>query len=661
MKKLKINYLYSFVILVLIYVYIITSNLIYFPKYNLEVKEIIGTIESVKINENKITYIVNGKDKVIVNIYDQLPLKIGDVVKVKGELKIPNTNTIFHLFNYRNYLLSDKIYFQMNGDIQKIGETNSIFLKLKRNIVNHIEKYQSKAYLKTFILGDTSSIDNNIMESYRNNGISHLLAISGMHITLLADVIFKLLNKIKNNKSINFIIVSVFLCFYAFLVSFSPSVIRAVSMFILVNIKNRYHLKIKSIDILILLASILLILNPYYIYNLGFIFSFIISFFLMKFGSNGNYIASLFKTSLIAFLASIPILINNFFQINLLTTFFNLFFVPFVSFLIFPISLLTFFIQPLDYLFFNLTNLMGNISLFLNQINSVIVLKAVPFYAFLIYYISIYYILKSKRYYLILIVLFIHANINNFNHSNYLTMVDVGQGDSFLLQLENKNILIDTGGSINFDGSNNLISYFKSRGIKKIDYMILTHGDYDHLGNALSLISKFKVKNVIINSGNDNNYEKMISEKVKTYHFSKNTLKINKATFSFLNDIDYKNENEDSLVFLLEINNRKLLFMGDAGKVSEKYLLDEYAFNKVDILKIGHHGSKNSSSDEFIDSVNPTISLISAGINNRFKHPHKVVTDKLDNYYVTNRDGSVLINLDNLKIKTCPLGHANSC
>ena len=110
MKKLKINYLYSFVILVLIYVYIITSNLIYFPKYNLEVKEIIGTIESVKINENKITYIVNGKDKVIVNIYDQLPLKIGDVVKVTGELKIPNTNTIFHLFNYRNYLLSNKIY-----------------------------------------------------------------------------------------------------------------------------------------------------------------------------------------------------------------------------------------------------------------------------------------------------------------------------------------------------------------------------------------------------------------------------------------------------------------------------------------------------------------------------------------------------------------------
>lgn len=663
MKRLKINYLYSFVIITLIYVYVITSNLIYFPKYNIDTKEVIGTVISVKVNDDKITYIVKGKDKVIVNIYDESPLQIGDIVKINGDLKIPNTNTIFNLFNYRNYLLSNKIYYQMSGSIEKIGESKNPFLKLKQSIINHIDEYKSKDYLMTFVLGDTSYIEDNVMSSYRNNGISHLLAISGMHITLLADILFKILNKIKNNKNINFIIVSLFLIFYAFLTSFSPSVIRAVVMFILIYLKNKYHLKIKSTTILILLACILLLINPYYLYHLGFNFSFTISFFIMKFGTNSNYLISLLKTSFIAFLASIPLQINNFFQVNILSFLLNMIFVPMVSFVVFPFSLLTFLFKPLDHIFFIITNIMANMSLFFNNFNTTIILKAVPFVIILIYYISIYYILKSKKYYLIVLILLIHTNINKFDFNSYLTMIDVGQGDSFLIQLKNdkSNILIDTGGSIYYDNSDNLISYFKSRGIKRIDYLILTHGDYDHLGNAYSLIEKFDIPNVIINSGSDNKYELAIKDKVKTYSFSQNNLTIDNVTFEFLNDIDIDNENEDSLVFKTKINNLKLLFMGDAGIKSEKYLLDAYELDNMDILKIGHHGSKNSSSEEFINKINPTISLISAGINNRFNHPHKETTDKLDNYYVTSRDGSVLINLNNLKIKTCPLGHANSC
>lgn len=210
---------------------------------------------------------------------------------------------------------------------------------------------------------------------------------------------------------------------------------------------------------------------------------------------------------------------------------------------------------------------------------------------------------------------------------------------------------------------NKTIPYLKSLGIKKLDYLILSHGDYDHAGEAQKLISNYYVSNLILNSGNDNSLEQEILLVAKKYninikHFSQNMLSISNYKFYFLNDSDLNSENEDSLIILVKINNHNILFMSDVGIDSEKYILSKYNLPKIDILKVGHHGSKTSSGKHFIDYINPKYSIISVGKNNRYGHPNNDILENLEmsKIYRTDTDGSVRFKIkgNKLEIETCP-------
>lgn len=174
------------------------------------------------------------------------------------------------------------------------------------------------------------------------------------------------------------------------------------------------------------------------------------------------------------------------------------------------------------------------------------------------------------------------------------------------------------------------------------------HGDYDHIGSLDKIINEIKIKKVIFNSGNINSNEayiinKLNEEKIKYYNMSKGKVKIDKYELLFLNNKNVNNENEDSLVIYFDINDIKVLLMGDAGFETEKKLIEEYNLRNLDILKVGHHGSKYSSSDEFIKTVNPKYSVISVGENNKFGHPDTSVIKKLasSKTYLTSKNGSV--------------------
>ncbi len=662
LKKSKLIFLFSLVFITLIYTYYITSNVIYSTKYSLDTTKLRGIVIDIK-NGSKKTLIVKAKEKVSVIIDNHYDVKIGDVVTIKGKMEKFNKNTVFNQFNYRNYMYSKKIYFKMTGKIEKIENGFNIY-KIKGRIIDYINNFRSSSYLHTFILGNSNYIDDEVLDTYRNIGISHLLAISGTHITLLSSLLLKLLNKL--NKKTSFKIVTIFLCFYAFLTSFTPSILRAVLMFILININKIYKLKIKSNYILITIACLLLLYNPFYIYNIGFIFSFTISYFLIILSSDdNNYFKKIFKTSLIASLVSIPILSNNFFQINIFTTLFNLVFVPFVSYILFPFSLVTFIIPCFDNILYFFCLAMEKLAIFLNDFNIIIILKYIPFYFVIVYYIVIFISVRYKKFYLIIVLLLFHYNIKYFDFNNYITMLDVGQGDSFLIELKhNKNILIDTGGNVfsNYNmAKNKLIPYFKSRGIRKIDYLILTHGDYDHLGEVINLIKDFKVDNVIFNGDSYNDLENEIITLLKqnniSYFKGFNKLNIDDVKFEFLNTEFYDNENDNSNVIYLKINNYKFLFMGDAGNNREKSILKKYNLKDIDVLKVGHHGSKTSSGKDFINEINPKYSIISVGKNNRYDHPNKEVLNILDNskIYRTDQDGSIkfIIKNNKLQIETC--------
>ena len=187
------------------------------------------------------------------------------------------------------------------------------------------------------------------------------------------------------------------------------------------------------------------------------------------------------------------------------------------------------------------------------------------------------------------------------------------------------------------------------------------HGDYDHMGEAKNLVNNFKIEKVIFNCGDFNELEqeliKVLDKNKIPYYSCVKELNIDNNKLYFLNNKDYGNENDDSSVIYTELNNHKFLFMGDAGVEVEEDILEKYNLYDIDVLKIGHHGSKTSSSREFINEVNPKYSIISVGKNNRYGHPNKEVLDTLANSktYRTDQDGSIMFKIknDKLKIETC--------
>lgn len=659
MKKLKIALLSKIILIIaIVYTFIITNNLIYKTNYNEGDITLIGKIINITYSDDKTDLIIKSKEKIKVTYYNKLDYKLGDYVKISGTLNKPYDNTVFNLFNYRKYLLSNKIYYILYADnITKVKDNSNIFYKIKNIIYERIDNLKSKDYIKTFILGDKQDLNDEILSSYQENGISHLLAISGMHISLLTVILSKLLKKFKYN----YFIISIFLIFYAFLTSFTPSVLRAVFLYIFNKIDKK--------NLILLIASFMLFYNSYYIYNVGFLFSFIISFYLIYFGKLtnkfNNYFVKLFITSTICFVASIPIMINNFYYINIISPLINVIFVPFISLVIFPLSIITLIFPILDNLLFVLLNFMENLTIFCNNFNINLIMAKIPFYLFIIYYLIITFIfIKPKYFYVLIIILIIHNNIKYFNKNSYLTMIDVGQGDSILLEIKSKNILIDTGGNMFSDynmAKNKLIPYFKSLGIKKIDYLILTHGDYDHIGNAKYIVENFKVEKVIFNCGEFNELEtdliKVLDEKKIPYYSCIKELNIDNNKLYFLQTKEYDNENDNSNVIYTELSGYNFMFMGDASSTTEKEIIDKYNLPDIDVLKVGHHGSRTSSSIEFINEINPEYSIISVGKNNRYGHPNKEVLDALEEskIYRTDQNGSIMFKINNnkLKIETC--------
>lgn len=674
MKKLKnilqCNYIfYILLVLSLIYSFIFINFIIVKSEYKDSDKNLYGTVIDYKKSKDKTTIWVKGKEKVLVNYYSDINVSYGDYIYVYGVFKKPKENGNFNLFNYKRYLLSNKINYVVTASkITIIKKNDNVFYILKNNLLKRIESAnRSKGYILAFLYADKSLIEKDIYTKYQKIGVSHLFAVSGMHVSLISIVLLKLLNKIKERK--RYIIVSIFLSIYLFLTNFTISMVRATFQFILFFINKSFKLNIDNSNLVILLFLILVIINPYNIYNIGFLFSFIISFTLIRCSKliKGKFIIKSLKISLISFFSSMPVLINNFFEVNFLGIILNIIYIPFVSYILFPLSLVTVLFPSLDNILYMFISYFEKITDFFSNIKflSFSICK-MNIFLIIIYYIIFIYILKRKKkliYKIIIIIISLIFLINNGRIvNNEVSILDVGQGDSSLIRLKNKNILIDTGGNINYDISKNiLIPYFKSVGIKKIDYLVLTHGDYDHMGEAINLVENFKVEKVIFNCGPYNDLEqeliKVLDKKKIKYYSCIKELNIDNNKLYFLQTKEYDNENDNSNVIYSELNVYKFMFMGDASVTTEKEIMNKYNLPDIDVLKVGHHGSKTSSSKGFINVINPKYSIISVGKNNRYGHPNKEVLENLSKskIYRTDQDGSIMFKIKNnkLKIGTC--------
>ena len=674
MKKLKMilqsRYIFKILtILILIITIIYTKYYPFKSVFNTNDTEFIGIVEDYIIKDNQIKISLKSKERIIVTykytgkVFNNL--SYGDKIKVTGVLKEPSTNNIFNNFNYKKYLYNKKIYYIIEASkIDKIQNNNNHIYTIKNLLYTRINSLKSSNYIKALLFGD-NKLDKEIKTSYQINGISHLFSVSGFHINFITSIIYFYLDRVTYNKKIKYITVDIFLVLYLLLCN-TTSLLRCTVMNILLSINHLLKLNIKKIDIVLLTLILCIIINPFIIYDIGFIYSYTISFFLIlyknKYKTN-NKLLKIIYISLISFLVSLPINIYTSYEINFLSIILNIIIVPIVSLILLPLSLLTLIFPILDNILYLITSILEKISLYTSNINIFKqVLSKPSIILIIIYYLVIILILsKNKHYYLILILLIFHKTIPLYNGNLEVVMFDVGEADSMLISTPSKkvNILIDTGRGIDI---NNIIIYLKSIGISKLNYLIITHGDEDHIGGALYLIDNFKVDNVILNKGDYTELEVELITHLKNKNI-KYTNNINKipllgSYMYLLNTKKFSNENDNSIVTYFEYQKYKFLFMGDSSSKTEEYLINNYNLTNISFLKVGHHGSNTSSSPLFINKITPKVSLISVGRNNFYHHPNKEVLTNLSNsvIYRTDINKSIKIKINN-KVKITKLNN----
>lgn len=663
MKKLRhilqSKHLIKIITIIIFIITLLYTN--YYPfksKYTKDDKEFIGIVTKYEVKEDKITIEIKAKEKLLITYKYQDKefnnLSYGDKIKVKGTLITPSKNTNQNTFNYQKYLYYKKIYYLVEAtSINKIANNHNYLYTIKNTLYQKINKLKSSNYIKTLLFCD-NTLSKEIKESYRINGISHLFSVSGMHINFFVSIIYLYLNKITYNKRIKYLITNIFIITYLILFP-SSSLLRSAVMSFLYSINYLLKLKIKKIDILLLTLGVSLLINPFIIYDLGYIYSYTITFFLVLSSSTlkkKNKINKIIYISLLSFLVSIPITIYNSYEINIISILLNIILVPIISIIILPLTILTYIFPILDSILYLFANTLETISLFISKINITKIIFPKPSLLIIVlYYIIFLLSYQNKKYFYLNIILLIIIYISPYLNSNFeVVMFEVGEADCHLIKYPyNKNtILIDTGKN-EYKIKNEVIPYLKSIGIKKIDYLIITHGDEDHIGGSITLINNFQVKNVILNKGTFTDIEKELiknlNKKKIPYQININKINLSNHTIYLLNNTKYNNENDNSIITYFTYQKYKFLYMGDASINTEDNLLENYNLNNISILKVGHHGSNTSSSKDFISQINPSISLISVGKNNIYHHPNKEVINNLSKSRIYRTDINNMVKL----------------
>lgn len=601
-------------------------------------------------------------------------LAIGEVFLAKANFKSSQTNTNPNLFSYRKYLSSKEIFSETEiKKIYKKGNSNNLGLKFRNDFYNYVHKVfetniskRAADFCISVVLGENIIDDNSI----RDLGLSHILAVSGLHIDLLFTFILFILRKSRINYKYSYAFALILALLYGYLIAFPFSVIRVIGVNIIGYIAFLYKKPFDKIKATLITAVLILLINPFAISNTGFILSFVASFSILliypeferKFGK--TYFRQIFTFTLAIQLGTLPFLVYYFGRINILTILANFLVLPIFNICMYLIFIVLLF-SPLLGTFLKigflsldfLVRSMLNITAVLSKLNvSVIDFKKPNFllalYGFLLVLILVNFerkLIKRKINLLMVSAMILILSLaSDFNKVSY-QMIDIGQGDSFLINDRGDYYLIDVGGP-NYktynSGEKVLVPYLKSLGVKNIKGIFISHEDNDHMGNLDLVCENFKVDNIY---SNKLNVERL--KKYKPVFLNKNDkINLSSGYIECIYEGSDGEENANSLGLLINIKGVKILSLGDLPSEYEREI-----DKKADILKLSHHGSKTSSDRGFIEKIDPQIVLISAGRNNKYGHPNEEVLENVSDrlIYNTQDDGLVEIDLTkNLRINT---------
>ncbi|MEJ2103948.1 MAG: DNA internalization-related competence protein ComEC/Rec2 [Ignavibacteriaceae bacterium] len=559
--------------------------------------------------------------------------------------------------------------------------TNLIF-QVRKQIDLQIKKFHSPetaSLLRGLLLADRGEINYQVKQQFINSGVVHVLAVSGLHVGYIILIFLFVFGRF--NLFLRSILTIAGLLCFMFITGVPPSVFRATVMAIVIIIAFLSNRSTNIINSISIAALIILVINPNEIYNPGFQLSFsavlsiaIIFPYLEKMIASWNiqnkivrYLVLFLGVSLSAQIGTLPLTLLYFNQFSIIALFTNLIVIPAIGVIIATaiVTLVFSSILPLIAIYFAAANdlvtksilsiikFSGELSFSHIKIFNYSVIDLILFYMMLgvlLYYLPRFSrgISKAILFVLVILNIFFLSVVDDRellpDNSLSVFMIDVGQGDSFLIKFPNsKTALIDAGNvTFTFDNGERVIKpLLEYLGINKIDYGIVSHIDSDHYAGFVSLVLNGLIGEIYkpeIDSSlsKDVRFEEFLRENnVPVNYFSEKKMQIGNVALYFLYDkrvesIAGESTNNRSGIIKLVYGENSFLFTGDAEKNVEKIYASKYRnFLDSDVLKAGHHGSKTSSSEIFLDYVTPKYSLISAGFKNKFGHPAEEIIQRL--------------------------------
>ena len=596
---------------------------------------------------------------------------------LKGEINLSQATAQrnFQGFNYQSYLASQGIYriAQIERLDQVVPQKSlsplAFFHQLRRRALVHIQTHfpsPMRHYMTGLLFGYLDKEFDEQSQLYTSLGIIHLFALSGMQVGFFLGWFRYGLLRLGLPKDYLFIVLLPFSLCYGLMTGWTASVLRSLVQSLLAEFG------IKKLDNMGITLLLLFLLLPHFLLTVGGVLSCSYAFLLCLFDFED--LSSLKKsiyTSLVLSLGILPFLTyyyGTFQPVSLILT--AIFSIVFDSFLL-PVLTVFFALSGLV-IFSQINPLFEWMESFLTWIQSWIgqplILGKPSLFQFglMIAVLILLFDFWKKPQFRICLLMIFGLLMVWVKHplTNEVTVVDVGQGDSiFLRSMKGDTILIDVGGKVTFgtkekwqessqtsNAEKTLIPYLQARGVSQIDYLVLTHTDTDHIGDLEEVAKCFKIKEICVSQGALT--KSSFVKRLRTIKCPVHTLKAGDKLPMMGSNLQvlYPNKvgdggNNDSLVLYGKLLGSSFLFTGDLEKEGEEELMASYPTLRASVLKAGHHGSKGSSSEAFLDQLHPSLALVSAGENNRYKHPNDETIERFKQRHIkilrTDKDGAI--------------------
>ncbi|HEM3942183.1 TPA: DNA internalization-related competence protein ComEC/Rec2 [Streptococcus suis] len=602
--------------------------------------------------------------------------KLADLVQleVEAEVSLPAGQRNFKGFDYQAYLKTRGIYRTV-----KLTAIKKIVPVQSWNVFDWLSSWRRQAlvYVKTnfpapmshymtgLLFGELDSDFDQMSDLYSSLGIIHLFALSGMQVGFFIDKFRWILLRLGLTKEAVDKLQIPFSLVYAGLTGFSVSVVRSLVQKILGN------LGLRKLDNFAVTVFVCLLILPRFLLTAGGVLTFTYAFLLTVFDFED--LGKVKKAAVESFsisLGILPVLMTYFYAfqpLSILLTFvfsfvFDVLLLPGLSviFLLSPIVKITWvngFFVFMEKIIVWVADL-GLRPWILGKPSELVLLLL------LVSLFLLYDFHRKKNWLLGLsLVLALLFFITKHPLENEVTVVDIGQGDSiFLRDMRGRTVLIDVGGRVDFaakeawqerssqaNAERTLIPYLHSRGVDRIDSLVLTHTDTDHVGDVLEVAKQVQIGRIVVSPGSLTVPDFVAT--LKKINVPVHVVKVGDRLpiFDSYLEVLYPDGtgdggNNDSVVLYGRLLETNFLFTGDLEQ-GELDLIETYPNLPVDVLKAGHHGSKGSSYPEFLDHIEAKIALVSAGENNRYKHPHQETLDRFDSrniqVYRTDQQGAI--------------------